>query len=353
MAGAGSGTIPFFSLRTGSDEWETPIGGGSNSIGDLNVPPVNGGGSNSIGDLNHPPSSEVQKMMRELEQLREEKQRREARRKRRIETTRGTDSDSSDDEFECVINGGPSKASLEAATNLEIGLNLGAHVDPNTGPSRPKKSRNEEWRIKIEKMIEECRQTVPREIAARIARGAGESPLTDDILSATKPKRFVVPAFQKYDGTTDPVDHIRGYKQAMRIETSDEKLMCKIFPTSLTGSAAKWFQDLKPRSISSLDELTRVFVSQYFCSREQKKDIAALFGTKQNIGEKIGKFFERFKAEMRGISCEPQYAAIAFREGLLPGTTLFKNLIRNPPKDMDDVLTQVEGEIRLERAKEA
>jgi hypothetical protein len=120
MAGAGSDTIPFFSLRTGSDEWETPIGGGSNSIGDLNVPPVNGGGSNSIGDLNHPPPSEMQKMMRELEQLRKEKQRREARRKRRLEMTRGSDSDSSDDEVEGATNGGPSETNLEAATSLEI-----------------------------------------------------------------------------------------------------------------------------------------------------------------------------------------------------------------------------------------
>ena len=56
---------------------------------------------------------------------------------------------------------------------------------------------------------------------------------------------------------------------------------------------------------------------------------------------------------MREINCEPRYAAIAFREGLLPGTALYRNLIRNPPKDMDDVLTRVEGEIRLERDKEA
>lgn len=83
-----------------------------------------------------------------------------------------------------------------------------------------------------------------------------------------KAKQFTIPAFQKYDGSTDRVDHIRGYKQMMQIETSDEKLICKIFPTSLTGPAAKWFQDLKTQSISSLDYLSRVLVSQYFCSCE-------------------------------------------------------------------------------------
>ena len=116
--------MSFFPLRTGSDEWETPIGGGSNLIGELNVPTVNGGGSNSIGHLNHPPSSEMQKMMRELEQFRKEKQRREARRKRRLEMTRGSDSDSSDDEVEGETNGGLSEANLEAGTSLETGLNL-------------------------------------------------------------------------------------------------------------------------------------------------------------------------------------------------------------------------------------
>ena len=44
---------------------------------------------------------------------------------------------------------------------------------------------------------------------------------------------------------------------------------------------------------------------------------------------------------------------IAFRKGLLPGTALYENLIRNPPKDMDDIVTKVEGEIRIEKAKEA
>ena len=78
----------------------------------------------------------------------------------------------------------------------------------------------------------------------------------------------------------------------------------------------------------------------------------SLFITKQQAGEKVGVFFERFKAEMRYVNCEPQCAAIAFREGLFPGAALFENLIRNPPKNMDNVLTRVEGEIRLERARE-
>ncbi|XP_024196298.1 uncharacterized protein LOC112199524 [Rosa chinensis] len=56
---------------------------------------------------------------------------------------------------------------------------------------------------------------------------------------------------------------------------------------------------------------------------------------------------------MRHVNCDPQFAAIAFREELLLGTPLYENLLRDPPKDMDNVITRVEGEIRIERAKEA
>lgn len=71
-----------------------------------------------------------------------------------------------------------------------------------------KKSKNAEWPEKMEKMIEQCAQVGPREIA----RNVEKSPFTDNILAVEKPRRFVTPIFQKYDGTTDLVDHIKGYK---------------------------------------------------------------------------------------------------------------------------------------------
>lgn len=253
MAGAGSGTIEFLSLRTGSDDSEIPIGGGSNTIGDLNEPPLNGGGLSFIGDLNDPPSSEIQKMMRELEQLRKEKEKREARRKKRKEEDYESDSDSSEDERDKGR-----RAEKEA----------GNHGEGKVGSSRVKKSKNSEWREKIVRMMEQCTQAGPREIVAEIARNVRKSSFTDDVLEAIKPRRFVTPTFQKYDGSTDPIDHIKGYKQQMSVETTDEKLICKLFPSSLTGPASTWFQDLKPQSIANFDTLSRIFISQYFCSRK-------------------------------------------------------------------------------------
>ncbi|XP_024200130.1 uncharacterized protein LOC112203387 [Rosa chinensis] len=139
----------------------------------------------------------------------------------------------------------------------------------------------------------------------------------------------------------------------MSIETTDEKLMCKIFPSNLTGTASTWFQDLKQHSIPDFNTLSRAFISQYFYNCKQKKDMATLFSTKQKPGEKVGKFFERFKAVMHHVNCDPQFAAITFQEGFLLGTLLCESLLCDLPKDMDDIIKRVQWEIRIEKAKEA
>lgn len=102
--------------------------------------------------------------------------------------TRGSDSDSSDDEVEGATNGGPSGVSLEAGTSLEAGLNLGANVYPNIGPSRPKKSTNEEWRSKMEKNDRGMQIGKPSRNYREDRQKCRRFPFTDDIVSVTKPK---------------------------------------------------------------------------------------------------------------------------------------------------------------------
>lgn len=138
---------------------------------------------------------------------------------------------------------------------------------------------------KVDGSLEQCTQIEPREIATKIARNVGKSPFTDDILEAIKPRRFVTPMFQKYDGTTDPVDHINGYKQKMCIETIDEKLICKLFPSSLTGSASTWFQDLKP-SQSQILTCSAAYSSCNTFAAENRKRIWLLYSVPNNGHEK-------------------------------------------------------------------
>ena len=87
------------------------------------------------------------------------------------------------------------------------------------------------------------------------------SPLGQHILDYEPPRGFVIPPFAMYDGSSDPYDHMLNFNQAMILNTGDDRLLCKVFPTSLKGSDLAWFHKLPKGLITSFDELWVVFVS--------------------------------------------------------------------------------------------
>ena len=61
------------------------------------------------------------------------------------------------------------------------------------------------------------------------------SPLGQHILDYEPPRRFAIPAFATFDGSTDPYDHILHYNKAMILNVGDDRLLCKVFSASLRG----------------------------------------------------------------------------------------------------------------------
>jgi len=50
----------------------------------------------------------------------------------------------------------------------------------------------------------------------------------------------------RYDGSTDPNEHIDVYVTQMSLYTTDEAALCRVFPTSLKGMGLSWFTRLSP-----------------------------------------------------------------------------------------------------------
>ena len=92
------------------------------------------------------------------------------------------------------------------------------------------------------------------------------SHLGQHILDYEPPRGFVIPSFAIYDGSSNPYDHMLHFTQAMILNAGDDRLLYKVFPTSLKGPALAWFHKLPRGSINSFGELWAVFVSQYLCS---------------------------------------------------------------------------------------
>ena len=73
------------------------------------------------------------------------------------------------------------------------------------------------------------------------------SPLGQHILDYEPPHGFVIPAFSTFDGSTGPYDHMLHYNQVMILNAYNDRLLCKVFPSSLRGPKLVWFHKL-PRN---------------------------------------------------------------------------------------------------------
>ena len=92
------------------------------------------------------------------------------------------------------------------------------------------------------------------------------SPLGQHILDYEPPRGFFIPPFVMYDGSSNPYNHMLHFNQAMILNVGNNRLLCKVFPTSLKGPTLAWFHKLLRGSLNSFGELWAAFVSLYLCS---------------------------------------------------------------------------------------
>ena len=90
-----------------------------------------------------------------------------------------------------------------------------------------------------------------------------DSPLTASINGDPLPPKFKMPSLDSYDGTCDPFDHIATFKTTMHLQGVLDEIMCRTFPTTLKGLARVWFSKIPPNSVSSFEELSKLFVNNF------------------------------------------------------------------------------------------
>ncbi|GAU18440.1 hypothetical protein TSUD_231770 [Trifolium subterraneum] len=84
------------------------------------------------------------------------------------------------------------------------------------------------------------------------------------------------PMLDKYDGTTDPDEHVQSVETALDYRNLRGSIKCKLFPLSLVRGASTWWRNLPPGSIDSWEELCRMFTAHFTTSRRHPKTVASL-----------------------------------------------------------------------------
>ena len=75
--------------------------------------------------------------------------------------------------------------------------------------------------------------------------------------------KFKIPSLDSYEGTRDPFDHIATFKTTMHLQEVPDEIMCRAFLTTLQGPARVWFSKIPPNSVSSFEELSKLFINNF------------------------------------------------------------------------------------------
>ncbi|XP_028547719.1 uncharacterized protein LOC114578584 [Dendrobium catenatum] len=136
----------------------------------------------------------------------------------------------------------------------------------------------------------------------------------------------------------------------MHIQRASDALLCQVFPATLKGQARTWFYSLPPGTIPSFVKLAKVFVEQFVANRRIAKDSSHLSGIRQNEGESLKEYFQRFSTEARQIpGVDPELLRGVFLGGLRPGP-FYSALMRDTVHSYADLIHRVEAQISADEA---
>ena len=169
----------------------------------------------------------------------------------------------------------------------------------------------------MRKVIDEMRENMRRTNLVEDLVHRTDSPFTASINGHPLPPKFKIPSLDLYDGARDPFDHIATFKTTMYLQGVPNEIMCRAFPTTLKGLARVWFSKIPPNSVSSFEELSKLFVNNFIGGQRHKRSSSSLLTIEQGKNESLRSFITRFNKEALTVDeVDDKLLLVAFHNGV-------------------------------------
>ena len=83
------------------------------------------------------------------------------------------------------------------------------------------------------------------------------------------------------------MDHIESFKTLMLLQMTLNKVMCRVFLTTLKGAARLWFRRIPSGTIAKFEQLSKGFVHHFIGGQRHKKPTGLLLNIQQAKGESL------------------------------------------------------------------
>ena len=169
----------------------------------------------------------------------------------------------------------------------------------------------------MRKVMDEMRENMRRANPVDDLVHRTDSPFTASINSHPLPPKFKMLSLDSYDGTRDPFDHIATFKTTMHLQGVPYEIMCKAFPTTLKGPAQVWFSKIPSNTVSSFEELSKLFVNNFIGGQRHKRSSSSLLTIEQGENESLWSFITRFNREALTVDeMDDKLLLVAFHNGV-------------------------------------
>ncbi|XP_070057490.1 uncharacterized protein [Nicotiana tomentosiformis] len=167
-----------------------------------------------------------------------------------------------------------------------------------------------------------------------------------------------MPELPKYNGTTDPNEHVTSYTCAIKGNDSEddqiESFLLKFFGETLLKGEMIWYHNLPPNSIDSFAMLADYFVKGHAGAIKVATRKSSLFKVKQKDNEILREFVSRFQMERMELPpVTEDWVVRAFTQGLneqssVVSRQLKHNLIEYSAVTWADVHNRYQSKIMIE-----
>ncbi|XP_058008592.1 uncharacterized protein LOC131182997 [Hevea brasiliensis] len=169
------------------------------------------------------------------------------------------------------------------------------------------------------------------------------------------PKKFKVPEFEKYNGTSDPRIHLTTYIAKMSALTEDDKLLIHFFHEGLTGSALRWYVQLDRSKLHAWKDLADAFLKQYKFNCDVTLTRRDLQNLLQKEWESFKEYAQRWRekaAEVYAFVIDHELCSLFIETLKAPYFNMMIGTTSNSFADIIQTGERIEANLRLGRLQE-
>ncbi|XP_019231101.1 PREDICTED: uncharacterized protein LOC109211954 [Nicotiana attenuata] len=200
-------------------------------------------------------------------------------------------------------------------------LNTDAGTDPVRNAHREAQVGGQETRGMDEGGVSLLIPGAPPILKGLDSKKFGQKPFLQSASQKPVPKKFRMPDIPKYNGTTNPNEHITTYTCGIKrndLEDDEiESVLLKTFGETLSKGSMIWYHNLPPNSIDSFAMLADSFMKAHGGAIKVATRKYDVFKIKQKDNEMLREFLSHFQSErMKLPPVSDDWVIQAFTQGI-------------------------------------